>query len=79
MSDTAPPPLPPAHSTFVTVLAWTAIVLGGLLTPISFISALMVTADSPGSSSGGVLGFLTMVVMPPAGVIAGIGLLKRHR
>ena len=80
MSDSVPPPLPgPVRSTFVTVIGWLSIAVFGLLTPISFISSLMVAAGSPGSSSGGVLGFLTVIVMPPVGVIAGIGLLKRHR
>lgn len=80
MSDSLPPPLPgPVRSTFVTVIGWLSIAVFGLLMPISFIASLMVAAGSPGSSSGGVLGFLTVIVMPPVGVIAGIGLLKRHR
>lgn len=80
MNDSVPPPLPgPVRSAFVTVIGWLCIAVFGLLTPISFISSLMVAAGSPGSSSGGVLGFLTVIVMPPVGVIAGIGLLKRRR
>lgn len=66
------------RSVFVTLLAWIIIVISALLVPISFISFLMILAGSDGTSSVDALGFLTIVVAPPATVIGGIGLLMRR-
>jgi len=68
----------PRRSGFVTALAWLVIVTSALLTPISLISLLMILAKSYGTQSTTVLGFLGVVVAPPAGVVVGIGLLRRR-
>lgn len=82
MSPTSPPPAaaPSApRSLFVTVLAWIVLVVGGLLTPISGISLLMLVAGSHGTASADAWGILSVVVAPPLAVVAGIGLLRRQR
>jgi len=61
------------------MLAWLAIVVGALATPISAISLLMILAQSQGTSTSDPLGFLIVVVAPPATVVAGIGLLRRRQ
>jgi hypothetical protein len=61
------------------VLAWIVLALGGLLTPISGISLLMLVAGSHGTASADAMGILSVVVAPPVAVVAGIGLLRRRR
>ena len=60
------------------MLAWLAIGVGALGTPISAISLLMMLAQSQGTSTSDPLGFLIVVVGPPAMIVAGIGLLRRR-
>jgi len=67
----------PRRSGFVTALAWAVIVTSALLSPISVISLLMLLVKSHGTQSATVLGFLGVVVAPPVGLVAGIGLLRR--
>src|SRR5436189_2344137 len=66
------------RSRLVTALAWLAIVVGALGTPISAISLLMILAGSHGPSPHDPLGFLIVVVGPPALIAAGIGFLRRR-
>lgn len=68
----------PPRSVFVTALAWTILVTGALLTPISLISFLMILAKSDGTQSTTAIGFLSVVVAPSAAVVVGIGLLRRR-
>lgn len=81
MPTLQPPPLPatsrPRRSLFVTLLACAIIGISALITPISFISLLMIVAKSYGTASTTLAGFLEVVVLPPAALIAGIGLLLR--
>ena len=56
-------------------LAWTIIVLSALMLPISAISLLMILARSYGTTSTTLIGFLGIVVLPPAIIVVGIGLL----
>lgn len=82
MNTSVPPPLPPvpeSRSRFVTVLAWVVMVVSGLSLPIAGLSFLMVLAGSPGTRHSDPLGFLTVVCGPPAFLITGFGLLRRHR
>ncbi len=67
------------RSAITTVLGWAIIVVSALMTPMSAISLLMILAQSHGTGSTTVLGFLGVVVAPPVTVAAGIGLLLRHR
>ena len=53
--------------------------VGALGAPISALALLMILAGGPGSSTHDPLGFLIVVVGPPAAVVAGIGLLRRKR
>jgi hypothetical protein len=69
----------PRRSILVSVMAWLTIAIGALATPISVLSFLMVRARSYGTSSSDPLGFLAVVVAPPATLLAGIGLLRRQR
>lgn len=69
----------PPRSRFVTGLAWVAIVIGGIGVPISLISAMMVAVHSYGTNNSTVLGFVQVVLGPPATLVAGIGLLRRKR
>ena len=80
MTSTEPagPPSAP-RSGLVTALAWLAIAVGALGTPISAISLLMILAQSPGTSTSDPLGFFIVVLGPPAVIVAGIGLLRRKR
>lgn len=54
------------------------IVLGGLLTPISAISLLMILAGGYGTSTFDPIGFFIIVILPTASVVAGIVLLRRR-
>lgn len=65
-------------SGIVTVLAWLVIMASVLALPISVITLLMVLAKSHGTESADLPGFLTIVVLPPASLVAGIGLLRRR-
>lgn len=53
--------------------------VGGIATPISLISALMVAVKSYGTANTTALGYAQVVLGPPATLIAGIGLLRRKR
>ena len=53
----------PPRSTAVTVVAWVFIALGAVVTPISFISLLMVLAGSHGTSSTDLLGFFKVAAV----------------
>ncbi len=84
MPPASPPATPPsssgpARSRFLTAAAWTLLVAGGLLTPISALSLLMLVAGSHGTGSATLGGFLSVVVAPPAAVLAGLGLWRRQR
>lgn len=67
------------RSAFVTILGWLLATAGLLLTPISFISLMMILVGGHGTNTVEPLGFLTVVVLPPASVLAGIGLVRRWR
>lgn len=62
----------------MTILAWAIIVISALITPISAISLLMILAKSHGTASTTLSGFLGIVVLPPASLVGGIGLLYRR-
>ncbi len=68
----------PRRSAFVTILAWAIIVISALIIPVSAISLLMILARSHGTASTTVFGFLGIVVLPPASLAGGIGLLYRR-
>ncbi len=53
--------------------------VSALLLPITFITVLMIMAGSYGTSTFDPVGFLTIVVAPPATFVAGLGLLLRWR
>ena len=69
---------PPPRSAFVTVLAWTIIIASACVVPVSAIALLMILARSYGTDATDVAGFLSVVVAPPAALLAGIGLLRRR-
>lgn len=73
------PPAAKAKSRLVTLLAWSLMLGGALLTPISVISLLMLVAGSYGSQSTTLSGFFVVVVLPPATALAGFGLRLRVR
>lgn len=75
----AAPPTSPPRTWSVTLTAWAVILVSGVLIPISGISLLMILAGSYGTETFDPLGFLTIVVLPPASFLAGIGLLLRMR
>jgi len=54
-------------------------VLSGLLAPISVISLMMILVGSYGTGTRDPIGFLSVVVAPPATFFAGFGLLLRWR
>lgn len=76
MTSTLPQPAI-RRSIFVTVLGWIIIVISGLLTPISLFSILTILVGGDGSSSVTLLGFFSVVLLPPASFVAGIALLRR--
>ena len=76
-TSTRDPPAP--RSLLVTLLAWAVIVLSALLIPVSFISTLMIAVGSYGTNTFDPMGFLIVVVLPPASFVAGIALLRRKR
>lgn len=63
----------------VTVLGCVVIVVSALLSLISAISLLMLLAGSYGTQSATLGGFVTVVVLPPVGLMTGIGLLCRWK
>jgi hypothetical protein len=63
----------------VTGIAWVLIVASAALTPISVIALAMILVRSYGTSTSDPLGFLQVVVLPPASFVAGIALLRRIR
>ena len=67
----------PPRSATVTALAWVVILASAALIPISFITLLMIMVGSYGTSSTSFVGFVNVVVAPPAALVAGIGLLRR--
>ncbi len=78
-ATSAPPVLPPARRPkLVTTVGWLFIVAGALITPVSFISALMILSGGDGSSGGTFLGGLIVIGGPPLTLISGIGLLRRQ-
>ena len=79
LSEQSSLPGPARRSRLVTAIAWLSIVVGALGTPISAISLLMILARSQGSSTHDPVGFLIVVVLPPALIVAGIGLLRRKQ
>ena len=76
----SPPPtsrdLPP-RSAAVTALAWIVILASAALIPVSFIALLMILAGSYGTASTSLLGFASVVMAPPATLVAGLGMLRR--
>jgi len=81
--QTVAPPPPMQRSArrpkFLTGLGWIFIIVGGLGTPVSFISLLMILVGSHGSQGGSFFEGLIVIAGPPATLIAGIGLLRRQR
>jgi hypothetical protein len=73
----AAPSIP--RSILVTLLGWLAIAVGALGTPISAITLLMLQSHTQGTSTDDPLGFLVIVLAPPAAIAAGIGLLRRKQ
>ena len=70
---------PPTRSFAITAIAWLAIVLGGLGSIISVITAIMLAVGSYGTKNAGALDALITIAGPPLTFIAGIGLLRRKR
>lgn len=68
----------PRRSVFITALGWVILLLSALLIPISTIALLMILAGSDGTASTDAVGFLSVVVAPPAAFVVGIGLLRRR-
>ena len=67
------------RSWLISALGAALLVLGTLATPISVVSLLMIAVGADGSATVDPLGFLTVVVAPPAAAAAGLGLLWRQR
>lgn len=63
----------------VTLLGWAVALVGLALTPVSFISLLMILAGSYGTKTSDPLGFFLVIVAPPLAVLVGIGLVFRWR
>lgn len=72
-------PATPPRSRFVAALGWTLLVTGALATPLSVVTILMLIAGADGTSTFDPLGFLAIVVAPPATAATGLGLLSRQR
>jgi hypothetical protein len=66
------------RSIFVTGVGWVFVIAGGLTTPVSLISALMILSGGYGSSGGSFFGGLIVIGGPAATLISGIGLLRRR-
>ena len=67
------------RSRLIGALGAALLVLGALATPISVVSLLMIAVGADGTATVDPLGFLTVVVAPPATAAAGLGLLWRQR
>ena len=63
----------------VTILGWLLIIASAILLPISIISILMLLANSYGTNTFELFGFLTVIVAPPLTFLAAICLLFRMR
>ena len=74
-----PPPATPSRSRFITLLGWFVLIGSAIITPISLITLLMIVAGSHGTANANMLDAFFMVCLPPATLIAGIGLLRRWR
>lgn len=68
----------PQRPGFLTVVGWVFVIAGGLATPISLISMLMILGGSAGTASGSFLGGMIAIGGAPATLISGIGLLRRR-
>jgi DNA-binding transcriptional ArsR family regulator len=62
----------------VTTLAWPVVLGSAALTPISFLTLLMVLVGSHGTASAAVVRFVSVVPAPPVTLLSGIGLLRRN-
>ena len=69
----------PTRSAAITVIAWLAIVAGGLGSTISVITAAMFAVGSYGTKNASALAALVTIAGPPLLFTAGIGLLRRKR
>jgi hypothetical protein len=69
----------PSRSRMVTVLSWCLIVGGALVVPVSAFSLLMLMVGGDGTANATLSGALLVIGLPPATVVAGVGLLRRHR
>lgn len=75
----SPTSIPPTirRSLAITVLGWLIFAGGLALTPISFISLLMIVAGSPGTQTFDPVGFFLVVIAPPLAIVAGFGVVRR--
>jgi hypothetical protein len=73
------PPEPRRRSLFLTLLAWGMLLMGGLVMPISVISALMLLAGSYGTANAGFWDSCVVVLGPGVLMAMGFGLLMRWR
>jgi hypothetical protein len=62
----------------VTAIAWLVIVASAVLSLVSAVALLMLVAGSHGTASGTLFGFVSVVVLPPVSLVAGIGFLRRR-
>lgn len=69
----------PRRSLPITLLAIAMVLFGALLTPISFITVLMLIAGSPGTQSAEFLEGSVIVFGPLFTVVSGVGLWFRKR
>ena len=74
-----PPPATSSRSRFITLLGWFVLIGSAIITPISLITLLMIVAGSHGTANANMLDAFFMVCLPPATLIAGLGLLRRWR
>lgn len=70
-------PAPVKRSRFVSGVGVIMILLGFVVLPISLISGLMLMAQSHGSQSATLDGFISVVLLPPLAIVAGFGLYRR--
>ena len=62
----------------VSAIAWLVIVASACLSLVSAVALLMLIAGGDGTASTTLFGFLSVVVLPPASLWAGIGFLRRR-
>ncbi len=72
-------PTAPRRSRFVTLFSWCLIIGAALLVPVSTVTLMMLLVGSDGTANATWSGALLVVGGPPATVLAGVGLLRRHR